>query len=42
VFEVNASMPVHDDNPDFPHTNAFVRRIKIAFDAMLERIARND
>ena len=42
VFEVNASMLVHDDNPDFPYTNAFVRRIKIAFDAMLERIARND
>ena len=40
-FEVNASMLVHDENPDFPYKDAFVRGIKAAFDAMLERIARS-
>jgi tetratricopeptide (TPR) repeat protein len=35
VFEVNASMLVHDDNADFPYKDPFVRVIKTAFDAML-------
>ncbi|GLR86749.1 tetratricopeptide repeat protein [Bradyrhizobium iriomotense] len=39
VFEVNASMLVHDENPDFPYKDPFVRRIKTAFDAMLARRA---
>ncbi|MCP3471159.1 tetratricopeptide repeat protein [Bradyrhizobium sp. CCGUVB1N3] len=42
VFEVNASMLVHDENPDFPYKDPFVRRIKTAFDAMLRRLARTD
>ena len=41
VFEVNASMLVHDENPDFPYKDPFVRRIKTAFDAMLARFARS-
>jgi glutathione synthase/RimK-type ligase-like ATP-grasp enzyme len=41
VFEVNASMRVHDDNPDFPYKAAAVHAIKRAFDAMLQaRAAR--
>jgi hypothetical protein len=35
VFEVNASMLVHDDNPEFPYKAAAVHAIKHAFDAML-------
>ena len=35
VFEVNASMLVHDDNAEFPYKDPFVRVIKNAFDAML-------
>jgi hypothetical protein len=35
VFEVNASMLVHDDNVEFPYKDPFVRVIKTAFDAML-------
>jgi hypothetical protein len=35
VFEVNASMLLHDQNPDFSYKDPFVRRIKIAFDPML-------
>ena len=35
VFEVNASMLVHDDNAEFPYKDPAVRRIKAAFDAML-------
>ncbi len=39
VFEVNASMLVHDDNAEFPYKDPAVRRIKTAFDAMLARFA---
>ena len=39
VFEVNASMLVHDQNTDFPYKGPFVRDIKLAFDAMLQRRA---
>jgi glutathione synthase/RimK-type ligase-like ATP-grasp enzyme len=39
VFEVNASMLVHDQNADFPYKGPFVRNIKLAFDAMLRRRA---
>ena len=46
VFEVNASMLVHDDNAEFPYKDPAVRCIKAAFDAMLARFAasgaRND
>ena len=40
VFEVNASMLVHDDNAQFPYKDPAVRRIKAAFDAMLAKFAR--
>ena len=39
VFEVNASMLVHDDNTQFPYKDPFVRGIKNAFDAMLRKRA---
>ena len=39
VFEVNASMLVHDQNADFPYKDPFVRNIKLAFDGMLRRRA---
>jgi len=39
VFEVNASMLVHDQNADFPYKAPFVRNIKLAFDGMLRRRA---
>ncbi len=39
VFEVNASMLVHDDNREFPYKDPAVRRIKAAFDAMLAKLA---
>ncbi|MBW7970683.1 tetratricopeptide repeat protein [Bradyrhizobium sp. BR 10289] len=39
VFEVNASMLVHDQNPDCPYKDPYIRRIKVAFDAMLARRA---
>ncbi len=39
VFEVNASMLVHDDNREFPYKDPAVRRIKSAFDAMLAKRA---
>ena len=39
VFEVNASMLVHDQNQRFPYKTPFVQRIKAAFDAMLRRLA---
>ncbi len=35
VFEVNASMLVHDGNAEFPYKDPFVRVIKNAFDVML-------
>jgi tetratricopeptide (TPR) repeat protein len=40
VFEVNASMLVHDDNREFPYKDPAVRRIKATFDAMLAKLAR--
>jgi tetratricopeptide (TPR) repeat protein len=39
VFEVNASMLVHEHNEDFPYKAPFVLRIKLAFDAMLRKFA---
>lgn len=39
VFEVNASMLVHDDNRQFPYKTPAVVRIKSAFDAMLRKFA---
>ena len=39
VFEVNASMLVHDQNQDFPYKAPFVHRIKSAFDEMLRKFA---
>jgi len=39
VFEVNASMLVHEDNADFPYKDPAVRAIKRAFDAMLQQRA---
>jgi tetratricopeptide (TPR) repeat protein len=39
VFEVNASMLVHDDNAEFPYKDRFVRVIKNAFEAMLRNRA---
>ena len=35
VFEVNASMLVHEHNAAFPYKDPYVRAIKLAFDAML-------
>jgi tetratricopeptide (TPR) repeat protein/glutathione synthase/RimK-type ligase-like ATP-grasp enzyme len=42
VFEVNASMLVHDDNAEYPYKDPFVRAIKQAFDAMLRNRAGRD
>jgi tetratricopeptide (TPR) repeat protein/glutathione synthase/RimK-type ligase-like ATP-grasp enzyme len=39
IFEVNASMLIHDDNADFAYKAPHVARIKAAFDAMLARRA---
>ncbi len=39
VFEVNASMLVHQRNDDFPYKAPFVERIRLAFDAMLRKLA---
>jgi tetratricopeptide (TPR) repeat protein len=39
VFEVNASMLVHQHNENFPYKAPFVARIKLAFDAMLRKLA---
>jgi tetratricopeptide (TPR) repeat protein len=39
VFEVNASMLVHEHNEAFPYKDPCVRAIKAAFDAMLARRA---
>ena len=42
VFEINASMLVHDDNAEFPYKDPFVRAIKTSFGAMLrKRAGRN-
>lgn len=40
VFEVNASMLVHQKNEAFPYKAPFVEKIKQAFDAMLKKRAR--
>ena len=42
VFEVNASMLVHDQNPEFPYKDLYISRIKVAFDAMLGHLARGN
>jgi tetratricopeptide (TPR) repeat protein len=39
VFEVNASMQVHDHNAEFPYKDPHVRAIKRAFNAMLRQRA---
>jgi hypothetical protein len=39
VFEVNASMLVHEGNEEFPYKAPFVLRIKLAFDEMLRKFA---
>jgi len=39
VFEVNASMLVHEHNEAFPYKDPYVRAIKQAFDAMLAETA---
>lgn len=39
IFEVNASMLVHDDNAEFPYKDPFVRAIKTAFETMLRNRA---
>ncbi len=39
VFEVNASMLVHDRNEGFLYKTPAVQRIKLAFDAMLRKLA---
>jgi hypothetical protein len=42
VFEVNASMLVHDRNEGFLYKTPAVHRIKLAFDAMLRKLAAGD
>ena len=42
VFEVNASMLVHEHNEEFPYKAPFVHRIKLAFDEMLGKLATAD
>jgi len=39
VFEANASMLVHARNEEFPYKTPAVRRIKLAFEAMLRKFA---
>jgi tetratricopeptide (TPR) repeat protein len=39
VFEVNASMLVHQHNEKFPYKAPFVERIKLAFEAQLRKMA---
>jgi tetratricopeptide (TPR) repeat protein/glutathione synthase/RimK-type ligase-like ATP-grasp enzyme len=39
IFEVNASMLIHDDNADYAYKSPHVARIKATFDAMLARRA---
>jgi glutathione synthase/RimK-type ligase-like ATP-grasp enzyme len=39
VFEVNASMLIHDDNAKFPYKTPHCKRIKEAFDCALTRVA---
>src|SRR5579871_4117225 len=40
VFEVNASMLVHARNEGFVYKDPAVRRIKLAYDAMLRKLAK--
>ena len=42
VFEVNASMLVHDRNEGFLYKTPAVHRIKLAFEAMLRKLATAD
>jgi hypothetical protein len=35
-------MLVHDQNPEFPYKDPYIRRIKLAFDAMLARFAQGN
>lgn len=39
VFEINASMQVHDHNAEFPYKEPYVRAIKLAFNTMLRQRA---
>ena len=39
VFEVNASMLVHEDNAEFPYKDPHVRAIKVAFGELLQQRA---
>lgn len=39
VFEVNASMLVHNDNGVFAYRDSFVGRIKVAFNQLLKGLA---
>ena len=39
VFEVNASILIHDDNADFPYKTPYCARIKEALDRMVTRMA---
>ena len=39
MFEVNASMLVHEHNEEFPYKDPYVVRIKLAFDEMLRKLA---
>ena len=39
LFEVNATMLVNGNNHAFPYKTPYVRKIKTAFDSMLERLA---
>jgi hypothetical protein len=41
VFEVNASMLVHARNEGFLYKTPAVRRIKLAFEAMLRKFANS-
>lgn len=40
IFEVNASMLIHLDNPGFEYKVPYVRAIKMAFEQLLERRAK--
>ena len=40
VFEVNASMLVHEGNEKFPYKDPFVQKIRLAFHDMLRTLAR--
>jgi hypothetical protein len=40
VFEVNASMLVHEGNEKFPYKDPFVQKIRLAFHDMLRTRAK--